>query len=143
MKAQTLKLLSLVMLTTSLFYGKSGFALGLGQVEIQSKLGQPLSASIPLILSAGETADDVIVSIANKETFKAMKIDYGFQHNKLKTTLNKSSTTPNISITTNTPFNEPYAELIVTVKTPSQQFNRVITLLLDTPDNSDSTSVFK
>ncbi len=118
------------------------FALGLGQVQMNSKLGQPLSADIELKLSQKENIEDVKIKIADKATFDSMNIDYSFEINKLKTQL-QAGTPPTISITTTKPFNEPYAELILNVKTPSQQFNRVITLLLDAPDNSDSTSVFK
>ncbi|MCK5880625.1 MAG: hypothetical protein KAG18_02045 [Sinobacterium sp.] len=116
-------------------------ALGLGKLAVISSVSEPLSASIPIKLNANESIDEVHVSLASQDIFEKMGIDYSHEHTKIKITLDRSK--PSIIIQTKTPFNEPFIQLIVNVTTPTQQFNRSVTLLLDTPKNESAASVFK
>lgn len=118
-------------------------ALGLGQLTIESHLSEPLMANIPLKLGATENIEDVHVAIASQEVFKKMGIEYGFEHTRVKVSIDQTANTYRIMLSTKTPFNEPFIELVVNIKTPTQQFNRSLTLLLDAPNNASATSVFK
>lgn len=118
-------------------------ALGLGKLTIESSLSQPLSANMPIKLSGTETIEDVRVSLASQEIFKAMGVDYNFEHAKVAVAVD--TTNPKqafVTFTTKQPVNEPFIQLVVNVKTPTQQFNRSLTLLLDAPNNDDAPSVF-
>ena len=139
-----MKISTLLLLTTTLMFSTNNYALGLGKLSIESALSQPLAASIPIKLKANENIDDVRVALASQDIFKQMGVEYGFQHRHVKVAIDRSNTEqPLVRLSTESPFNEPFIELIVNVKTPTQQFNRSLTLLLDAPNNDNAPSVFQ
>ena len=47
----------------------NGFALGLGEIEVDSFLNQPLKAEIVVISTRAGEIDDLLVSLASREAF--------------------------------------------------------------------------
>jgi len=142
----TARRLILISLSALLFsISSQSFALGLGKLHIHSKLGEPLNASLEVKLSQDEILDDIRASLASKDVYKTMNINYGYNLSSLQLTLlEKTAEAPErLVISSKNPFNEPYLEVIINVKSPTQQFNRSLTLLLDAPDKASAQSVFK
>ena len=122
----------------------NALSLGLGKLTIQSTLSEPLAAQIPIRLAASENLDEVHVKLASSNVYEKMGVEFGLDHIKVKLVVSHNADNqPVIAISTVSPFNSPFIELIVNVKTPSQQFNRSFTLLLDAPNNDNAPSVFK
>lgn len=138
-----MKLSTLLLLASTILFSANNYALGLGKISIESALSQPLAASIPIKLKDNENIEDVLVTLASQDTFKKMGIEYGFQHRHIKVSIDTTTAEqPLVRLSTSKPFNEPFIELVVNVKTPTQQFNRSMTLLLDAPSNDNAPSVF-
>ncbi len=138
-----MKIRTLLLLIATLLFSAHPYALGLGKLKIESALSQPLAASIPIKLKPNENIDDVHVALASQDIFKKMGVEFGFQHRHVKVVIDRSNLNqPLLRMSTDSPFNEPFIELIVHIKTPTQQFNRSLTLLLDTPNNDNAPSVF-
>ena len=117
------------------------YAFSLGQIELQSNLGEPLKALLPVTVRNGEDIHHLKAGLADKATWQAMSIEYGFIHTNIDVEF-VAEDEPYILLSTQTPFNEPYLQLVLAVSTPKQQFNRSLTLLFDAPDNTGTISVF-
>ena len=70
--------LSLAAALTSLVWLPTAMALGLGEIEVTSRLNQPLTASIPVSGSGGEI-ESLAVRLANNEAFQRAGIVHGAQ----------------------------------------------------------------
>ena len=53
----------------------NSFALGLGEIEVNSFLNQPLSAEIEVISARPGEVDDLLVSLATREAFTRAGLD--------------------------------------------------------------------
>jgi pilus assembly protein FimV len=138
-----LKLISIIIL---LPISLNLMALGLGQATVHSYLSQPLKASLPLTLSKGQNIDDVKATLASQADFANSNVEYGYAHSQVNISIQegRDNQSPQLLISTIKPFNEPYLQLVINVKTARQQFNRRLTLLIDTPQNDmTNPSVFK
>src|SRR5437868_2521934 len=56
-------------------FGSTAFALGLGEIELQSGLNQPLKADIPLLGVGSAERDGIKVQIASPEDFSRVGLE--------------------------------------------------------------------
>lgn len=120
-------------------------ALGLGEVELQSYLNEPLDADISLRNTEQVKAGDVYVKLAPPEVFKRVGVDRNFFLTNLKFEVR---TSPDgqlvVNITSRQAVREPYLDFLIEVTWPSGKLLREYSLLLDPPayaeqDNSQQT----
>jgi pilus assembly protein FimV len=123
-----------------LFSG-SVFAVGLGDIQQNSGLNQPLSAEIPL-LSAGDLAEyELLASLASSKEFDKIGVERVFFLNNIKfKTIRDDNGQIVIKVSTLKPVKEPFLNFIIELNWPNGRILREYTLLLDPPVFDDSTS---
>ncbi|TGN41586.1 FimV/HubP family polar landmark protein [Marinobacter confluentis] len=117
-------------------------ALGLGEIELQSYLNEPLDAEINLRKSEGVSPGDVFVNIAPQSAFERV----GIERSYFLTRLNFEVTTaPNgslvVNISTREPLREPYLNFLVEVTWPNGRLMREYAVLVDPPVYAEESGI--
>ncbi len=111
-----------------------GFALGLGEVKLNSSLNQPLEAEIQLLQTRELTAQEILVGLGSREDFERVGVDRPFFLNDLKFTVEMDAPNgPVIRVKSNRLVREPFLNFIIQAQWPSGKLLREYTLLLDLP----------
>jgi len=107
-------------------------ALGLGKLQTASTLNQPFEGEIPLLSLEVADLDSVKVTLASKEAFSRVNVDYHYWLSTLKFTpkLNASGQ-PVIHVYSRRAITEPYLNFLVEVNWPKGQIVREFAVLLD------------
>src|SRR5690554_622764 len=129
-----LRKLLLLIGTVSLLLAGRVDALGLGDIELNSALNQPLDARVSLLDVGALDNSQIIVDLASSEDFQRAGLERPFFYNQLRfNVVTDSAAGPFIAITTREPVREPYLSFIVEVRWSSGRLLREYTLLLDLP----------
>lgn len=109
-------------------------AAGLGRLSVNSALGAPLSAEIELVsLQPGEF-ETITARVASPEAYSEAKIDYSPLLRSLRFAVDKRADgKPVLKITSATPINEPFLDVLVEMNWPSGKLVREYPILLDPP----------
>ncbi|MFO7994079.1 MAG: FimV/HubP family polar landmark protein [Marinobacter sp.] len=117
-------------------------ALGLGEIELQSYLNEPLDAEINLRKSEGVDPDDVFVNIASESAYQRVGIDRNYFLTKLDfevTTASDGSLVVNVS--SREPLREPYLNFLLEVTWPNGRLMREYAVLVDPPVYAEDSGV--
>ena len=111
----------------------NAYALGLGDIQLDSALNQPLSAEIELLAATPEDADSINASLASYETFSKIGIDRPPALSLLRFNVTAKGDGYVISVDSHDPIREPFLDFILEVTWNSGRVLREYTLLLDPP----------
>lgn len=128
----TRKLLGAV-IAAALFLPGTGYALGLGAIEVNSALNQKLNADIQLLSASPEEAESLIVKLASREEFSRAGLDRPFMLNDLIFKSVEINGTPYIRVSSSSPIREPFLNFLVEIDWPNGRLLREYTVLLDPP----------
>ncbi|MBY0269843.1 MAG: hypothetical protein K2X06_08255 [Burkholderiales bacterium] len=125
------KALAVALLLTPLF----AHAAGLGRLNVQSSLGQPLSAEIDLVAVRGDEASTLVARLASPDDYQRANLQYNAGMTGLRLSIEKR---PNgqsyIKITGSRPVNEPFVDLLIELTSGTGgKLVREYTALLDPP----------
>lgn len=112
----------------------SSWGLSLGKEDIKSSLAEPLRIEVPINLNKGESLESLSIKQASNDEYQALDIPKSFAHSLIKVKVDKSAS-PHLVIYSDAPFNEPFLQYVVSVKSPKQRLLKTVTALLDTPKN--------
>lgn len=108
-------------------------ALGMGDIELDSALNQPLDARIKL-LKASELEDwEMKPNLASPDEFEKSGVEYVFFLNNLKFEVVREAEGVFVQVSTNEAVVEPFLNFVVQVDWPNGRLLREYTLLLDPP----------
>ena len=114
------------------------YALGMGDIELDSALSQPLDARIKL-LKASELEDwEIKPDLASREEFDKSGVERVFFLNNFEFEVERTEEGVFIRITSDQPVIEPFLNFLVQVDWPSGRLLREYTLLLDPPVFNDT-----
>ena len=117
----------------ALMSATSVHALGMGDIELDSALNQPLDAHIKL-LKAGELEDwEIKPDLASTDEFQKSGIERVFFLNNVKFEIERSDDGVFIKLSTQEAVVEPFLNFLVQVDWPNGRLLREYTLLLDPP----------
>lgn len=116
----------------ALYAGVAG-ALGLGEIQLESALNQPLNAVIELQGADGLGPDDVIVRLAQTTDFDNAGIDKPYFLNDLRFTPVLQNRRLAVQVRSSQPVREPYLNFLVELRRPNGRMLREYTVLLDPP----------
>ena len=121
--------------TALLFFPLSSFALGLGEIEVDSFLNQPLKAEIEVVSARPGEVDDLLVSLASRDAFRKAGLQRPSHLSKLRFKVEKSEDgqSARILISTKTPVKEPFLNFLVEADWAKGRLLREFTILLDPP----------
>jgi pilus assembly protein FimV len=109
-------------------------AAGLGRLSVNSALGQPLSAEIELVSLLPGEFETLAARVASPEAYTDAKIDYSPLLRSLRFAVDKRADgKPILKITSATPINEPFLDVLVEMNWPSGKLVREYPFLLDPP----------
>lgn len=109
-------------------------AAGLGRLSVNSALGAPLSAEIELVSLLPGEFETITARVASPEAYTEAKIDYSPLLRSLRFAVDKRADgKPVLKITSATPINEPFLDVLVEMNWPSGKLVREYPILLDPP----------
>jgi len=109
-------------------------ALGLGALQVDSNLDQPLSGSIELRVSEGDDLDTLTAVIASKEDFESLGIDYPTYLKDFSLLVDTLDGERRLRVTSNNVIiKEPFIHFLVRVQWSGGSFLREYTALIDPP----------
>jgi pilus assembly protein FimV len=112
----------------------AAFALGLGGIQVQSGLNEPLVADIPIIESAPGEAEGIKANLAKAEDFARVGLDVRSVAVPLEFTLTRDAAgKPIIHVESLEPVREPFLSFLVEVTWGKGRLLREYSLLLDPP----------
>ena len=111
------------------------YAFGLGGIKVQSALGQPLKAEIDITQLSADEASSLKVGVASPDAFQAAKLQYSSALAGIRIKLERDpGGRAYLRVTSNSPINEPYLDLLIRAQWANGQLSRDYTLLLDPPN---------
>jgi pilus assembly protein FimV len=128
-----LRKLALAIVTSGMMASSSVYALGMGEMELESSLNQPLTARIHL-LSAEDLEDwEIKPSLASQADFDQAGVERSFFLTNLKFEVVRQAGDTYIQVSTKPSVKEPFLNFLVEVDWPNGRLLREYTLLLDPP----------
>ena len=122
-----------MLVATMLFSPAIVFAFGLGEIEINSALNQPMDAEIELVGFNSAQIDEVQVELANQQMFERVGVPRPYILTRLKFTPMLSRGKPIIRITSTDSIREPFLTFLIDVRWAKGKLLREYTVLLDPP----------
>lgn len=117
------------------------YAFGLGGIKVQSALGQPLRAEIDITQISADEASSLRVGVAPPDAFQAARLHYSSALSGVQIKLERSPDgRAYLRVTSNSPINEPFLDLLIRAQWANGQLSRDYTLLLDPPDFQSTPS---
>ena len=116
------------------------FALGLGEIEVNSFLNQPLNAEIEVISARAGEIDDLLVTLASRDSFKRAGLSRPQHLSDIKFAVKKNEAGDSavIVVTTRTAVKEPFLNFLVEADWSKGRVLREFTVLLDPPFYADT-----
>lgn len=112
-----------------------GFAAGLGKLNVNSGLGEPLKAEIELLSLTPDELASLSASVAPEEAYAVQGIPRLGIHNNIKVELAKGADgSPILKLNSVQPISDPYLDMLIQVDWSSGRLLREYTILLDPPE---------
>jgi pilus assembly protein FimV len=127
------KIFQWVTCTILLFLSPALFALGLGDANVRSYLGQPLDVRIDLISRSEDELASVSAGLATADDFQIIGLDRAALSVPLQFAVNREFPDAYIQVNSTLPVNDPVVQLVVQVNFPGGRMLRQYTLFLDPP----------
>lgn len=134
--------LAAALLSLGCIQASSVWALGLGEMSLESFLNEPLKARVELLNTGDLQEDQIRVRLATTDDFDRLGVDraYFLTGIKFEVRVNDSGQ-GEIVLTSDDPVLEPYLDLIIETRWPSGRLLREYTVLVDPPLFDTSTRV--
>jgi pilus assembly protein FimV len=118
-----------------LYWAGVAGAVGFGDANVQSALGQPLHAEISLV-NAGDVANKAALTarLASPEAFAAAGVQYPYGLSGLKLNVVNQAGAYFVEVTSQDAVNDPFVSLLVELNWAEGRLMREYTLLLDPPN---------
>ncbi|WP_260294754.1 FimV/HubP family polar landmark protein [Sedimenticola hydrogenitrophicus] len=112
----------------------SGYAVGLGDIHLNSALNQYFDAEIDLLSVDQDEIVDIKVNLASPEAFRRSGVDRPFILSKLRFTAEETADGKSvIRVSSRDPIREPFLNFLIEVNWPKGRLLREYTVLLDPP----------
>ena len=118
----------------------NSLALGLGEIEVDSFLNQPLKAEIEVISARAGEIDDLLVGLASRDAFTRAGLSRPNNLTELRFAVQKSEDGESavILVTTKNSIKEPFLNFLVEADWSKGRLLREFTILLDPPFYADT-----
>jgi pilus assembly protein FimV len=132
--AQVLRLSRGLLLLASLVAASAASALSIGELELRSRIGEPLRAVVPLGNLGSLAQGDIIVGRASDEAYRAYGVDRSTFSGAIRFELQVDPKgNASVSVSTEKPVSEPFVDMVLEVRWPTGRAVKQFTVLLDLP----------
>jgi pilus assembly protein FimV len=112
----------------------TGLALGLGDIQLNSALNQPLDARIEILGASPQDLRDLQAAIAGRETFNRYGLEYSNIFGSLRFSVEKDEAGRDVlRVTSPQPVTEPFLTFLIEADWSRGRLLREYTVLLDPP----------
>ena len=125
--------LSAVLLTALLVQPSVMLAAALGEISVQSAIGQRLSAEIEIVGLSKNDADTISLRLAPPEAYKEAGLDYSSLLRSLRFNIEKKSERYIVRLSSEEVVNDPFITILFQIDTDGNRTIRQYALLLDPP----------
>ena len=132
-RPQRRHLAAAVAIVVATWAGTAGAA-GLGRLSVASALGQPLQAEVEVTSVTPEEAASLSARLASPDAFRAAGLQFNSALSGLRMAVQERRGRHFVRITSSTPLNEPFVDLMVELNWSAGKFVREYTFLLDPPE---------
>ena len=133
------QLFGLWMLAAAAFFPFSSDALVLGDIQVNSHLGQPLNAQIPFVDITDLDVSQLKIRLASPDEYRKLGLQYPEATKFLFRVVNEpGALAPFVRVFTSRPIDEPYLSLLLEIREPAGTLSRAYTFLLDPPQEGYS-----
>lgn len=133
-----LRKLAMAIGASAVLFSSQGFALGLGEITLNSALNQPLDAQIKLLQVRDLSEEEVIVKLASREAFENANVERLFFLTGLKfEVVLDDPANPHVRVTSQENVREPYLNFLIESQWPTGRMLREYTVLMDLPTFSE------
>ena len=122
-----------VLLMSALMSPTALYALGLGEIRLNSALNQPFDADIELVSAAQEDLGALRASLASSDTFLRYGLDKPAYLSEFTFRVVRAGGKDVLKVTSARPVTEPFVTLLVEANWPRGRLLREYTVLLDPP----------
>lgn len=134
--------LAAAVFTLGCIHASSSFALGLGEIKLNSFLNEPLRAQVELLNTEELHSEEIRIRLATREDFERMGVERAYFLTSISFDVSVDDRGQGIiSITSEDPVLEPFLDFIVEARWPSGRLLREYTVLVDPPLFDSSTPV--
>jgi len=113
---------------------QAAFALGLGDIRLNSALNEPLSAEIELVAPTNEELNSLTAQLASRELFQRYGLDRPAYLDAMQFVVGRGQDGRNVlRVNSAEPISEPFVTFLVEVNWPRGRLLREYTVLLDPP----------
>ena len=117
-------------------------ALGLGEIELQSHLNEPMDAEIVLPQSQGVDPGDVFVNIAPERAYQRLGLQRNLFLGKLRFDVaTRSDGNLVVNVSSREPLREPYLNFLLELTWPNGRLMREYAVLVDPPVYAEESGV--
>ena len=133
-----LRKLALAVGATAALVSNLGFALGLGEIKLNSALNQPLDAQIKLLQVRDLSEDEILVRLASRDAYERANVERIFFLTGLTfEVVLDDPNNPYVRVTTKEDVREPYLNFLLETQWPTGRMLREYTVLMDLPTFSE------
>ena len=111
----------------------NAWALGMGEIDVDSALNEQFRATIPLTDARDLQEAEIVVSLASSEDFERVGVERFHFLTSLNFEVDTGGRGPMVRLTSSQPISEPYLNFIVEVMWPQGRLLKEYTVLLDPP----------
>jgi pilus assembly protein FimV len=115
-------------------FASQAFAMGLGDIRLNTVLNQPLNADIDLLFPTANELAELRVALASPEAYNRAGVERSFFHTKLRfEVVKRPDGSAVVRVTSREPVREPYLNFLLEATWGSGQVLREYTVLVDPP----------
>lgn len=117
------------------FVVEQSHAFGLGEIRVDSYLGEPLKAQVDFIELANDYESSLKVRLASPEEYKKNGYAYPYDTKFKFSIVNENGKQPMVRISSSKLIEDPYLDLLIEVASPAGKIIKIFTFLIDpSPD---------
>lgn len=118
-----------------LLLAQQSHALGLGEMRIQSYLGEPLRAQVDLTDLGGDYESSLKVRLASPEEYRKAGIAYPYEKKYSFVVVNEDGRHPRVKVSSLRAIEDPFLNILIEVISPTGLIIKTYTVLVDpSPD---------
>lgn len=109
-------------------------AIGMGEVQLHSHLGEPLQAEVLLNKQGVMNEGSLVVTLGSSADYQMLGMEFSYLHTQLIIEPFTRNGQDYLRIRSREPVTEPYLDFVLNMRSPQGQVMREFTLLLDPPN---------